>query len=90
MPDVFIAPDQLFVSLDGHSLAAGREPWQVEIYSVRDENRRRWVQTGLVGHQRRFLITLELPEGAGASDVKHALVRWLGHRTEPEPIRITA
>jgi hypothetical protein len=90
MPRFFVRPDQLFRSLDGQSLTTGHESWQVEIYSVQDEERRRWVQTGLVGDLRRFLITLELPEGAGAADVKRALVGWLSHRAEFEPARITA
>jgi hypothetical protein len=90
VPDSFVRPHQLFLNLDGQTLTTGDDCWQVEIYSVNDQNRRRWVQAGLVNQPQRYMLTLELPEGAGASTVKRALASWLNRVIEPGEARIVA
>jgi len=72
-PDHDLAnPDQLFCALDGRSVGVLGRRCQIRVYSVRDEDSRRWVQLGLVGRQS-YMITLRLAAGDSVEGVMAAL-----------------
>jgi len=66
----------LFHALDGLHLGAARRHWRIEVYSVADGMRQRWVQLALQGKERR-MVTLSLAPSDGARRVVTALSSWL-------------
>lgn len=72
-----MTPDDLFVALDGRSFTAGGEHFDLEVFSVRDEAGRRWVQLALVGKESRRLLTLRLGKDDTAHHAIVTLSSWL-------------
>jgi hypothetical protein len=86
-PTADVSPSRLFAALDGLDLDVEKRRWRIEVYSVADRARRRWVQLSLRGRERRML-TLSLATTDGAWRVVNALSSWLadpGHK--PEMVR---
>ena len=64
-----VTPEELFVALDGRSLTADTDRFDIEVFSVRDEAGRRWVQLALAGEHTRRLLTVRLEPGDTAQHV---------------------
>jgi hypothetical protein len=66
-------PDGLFRALDGRNVDVLGSRRRIKIYSVRDEDGRRWVQLELVG-RRSYMVTLKLAASDGAKQALMELV----------------
>jgi len=66
-------PDCLFRALDGRNVEVLGNRCRIKIYSVRDEDGRRWVQLELVG-RRSYMVTLKLAATDGAKQALMELV----------------
>jgi len=75
-----MAPEPLFLALDGRDLTVSGRNWRIEVFSVCDHDARRWVQLALRGKQE-YVLTLALAAGDGLSQAVTALADRL---TEPE------
>jgi len=87
-PAAVVSPARLFAALDGLDLDVEKRRWRIEVYSVADRARHRWVQLSLRGRERRML-TLSLATTDGARRVVNTLSSWLadpGHK--PDTVRV--
>ncbi len=66
------SPEQLYSALDGREVEVWGKRHRVEVYSVRDEIGRRWVQLALRG-EPAYLVTLKLAKSDGVEEVLFAL-----------------
>jgi hypothetical protein len=49
-PEVEITPaDELFAALDGQTVRAGQQAWQLEVWGIHNEGGRFWMQCHLLG-----------------------------------------
>jgi hypothetical protein len=75
--DVCLTPDELYAALHGRVISVGRERWQLEVFSVvDDEAGPRWVQLAMKG-EPDYPVTLQLDRTTKPENAVLALVRWL-------------
>ncbi|MEO7190118.1 MAG: hypothetical protein ABI051_03610 [Vicinamibacterales bacterium] len=68
--------ERLFTALDGSEVRTSGRRFDLEVYSVTDQQTGRWVQLGLRG-LHEHLITLRLPQQSGLQEAAVALSAWL-------------
>jgi hypothetical protein len=79
-----VSPSGLFTALDGLKFDAARHRWRIEVYSVADRARHRWIQLSLRGRESRML-TLSLATSDGARRIVETLASWMtdpGHKPD--------
>jgi len=80
-----LTPQGLLERLDGIPVTSLRQTWQIEVYSVSDEDGWRWVQLGLRGNPSYSLIVRTVPT-EGVQHVLEALTKWLAKPSATERI----
>jgi hypothetical protein len=83
---LFVTAEELFVALDGRSLTADTDRFNIEVFSVHDEAGRRWVQLALAGEHSRRLLTVRLRPGDTAQHVFLILNSWLRDPSATEDV----
>lgn len=79
-----VSPSRLFTALDGLKFDAARHHWRIEVYSVADRARHRWIQLSIRGRESRML-TLSLGTSDGARRIVDTLASWMtdpGHKPD--------
>jgi hypothetical protein len=71
-----VSPSSLFTALDGLDLDVARHHWRIEVYSVADRARHRWIQLALRGSES-LMLTLSLPTSDDVLRIVDALCSWL-------------
>ena len=80
---VCLPPDELYAALHGRVITVGRERWELEVFSVvDDEAGGRWVQLAMKGNPD-YPLTLHLVPSTPAERAVLALVRWLFDPSPP-------
>jgi hypothetical protein len=74
--DDALSAARLFEALDGRALFVDRKNWQVNVFSVHDEDGFRWVQLALEGPDCHPL-TLRMSQYESLKAVVHSLICWL-------------
>lgn len=72
-----VTPEELFVALDGRTVAAESGRLSVEVFSISDEAGARWLQLALAGSASKRMLTVRLKAGDSAHDVLSKLEAWL-------------
>jgi hypothetical protein len=68
--------DELFATLDGRSITTPQGAWFVEIQSIFDDPRYRWIQLTLTGDPP-YTLTFRVNPGDDADEAVRALSLWL-------------
>jgi hypothetical protein len=79
-----LAADELFATLDGRSITTPQGAWFIEIQSIFDDPRYRWIQLTLTGDPP-YALTFRLNPGDDADEAVRALSLWLSS-TEPQDV----
>ena len=83
--DRAVNPDELFDRLQDRDLTVDGRTWRIEVYSIRDRGRVRWIQLALDGIPRHILA-LKLATGDGHRPAVLALSSWLAKPCEAKHI----
>jgi hypothetical protein len=75
-PVADVSPLRLFDALDGLDLDVARDHWRIEVYSVADRARHRWIQLALLGRES-LMLTLSLPTSDDVRPIVAGLASWL-------------
>ncbi len=67
---------RLFEALDGRALFVDHKNWQINVFSVHDEDGCRWVQLALEGPDNHPL-TLRMSQYESVKAVVYTLISWL-------------
>ena len=73
-----MSTEQLLQRLNGHVVAVDGQSWQIDVYSIVDNDAHRWVQVGLNGPDRRTVL-LRLEYLADDEDALTAIDAWIRH-----------
>jgi hypothetical protein len=76
----------LFDALDGRHLVGGDSHARIEVFSIRDEADRRWLQLAVVTAADTRMVTLRLLPGQGPQHVVTTLTAWLANPTDVDEI----
>jgi hypothetical protein len=76
-----VTPDALFDALDGRWLGMAGGTWQLEVYSVHDEQGSRWIQAALRG-DKLLPVTIKLTAEASIADALSKVAARLAETAE--------
>jgi hypothetical protein len=76
--------DRLFETLDGRGITTPKGAWFIEIQSIYDEGRDRWIQLTLTGNPT-YTLTFRLNLGDDSDEAVRALTMWLTS-TQPQEL----
>jgi hypothetical protein len=76
-----VTPDALFDALDGRCLWVAGGTWQLEVYSVHDEQGSRWIQAALKG-DRLLPVTIKLTAEVSIEDALSRVAARLAEGAE--------
>jgi hypothetical protein len=78
-----LSAERMFDALHGRTITVSGRHWELEIYSICDEDGWRWIQLALEGDPR-YSLTMRLSRLEGVKHVVMALSGWLA---KPSPGR---
>jgi len=73
-----MSTEHLLQRLNGHAVDVNGQSWQVDVYSIVDNDSHRWLQVGLNGADRRTVL-LRLEYLADDEDALAANEDWIRH-----------
>jgi hypothetical protein len=79
------SPNELVRALDGHTIAAAGETWEIAVSGIHAVGPHRWIQISLDGPTSEHLV-LRIPGRAGSPEAINAIRAWIETPSRTERI----